>query len=624
MSAGTPLSYEQTDWNQEVRDNDQNASDDSRLTSLENKAIFNQVNVKDYGAVGDGVTDDTSAIQSALDEGTYIVFDKGTYLFTSFTLSSNTIIDGNGAILKSSGENVTSIFGTGKSNIIIKNLEIYGSATEVVSKTGYQYHGIYLYNSSNIKVENCVIHDMPSGGMLFVDCSDVSVNGNYLYNNLDMFDIAFGYGNTGNEISGFVCTNNICESPNRYGIHVQGIGENFLVEGNTVVDKGEYGIMLYRLGTGTLRKARVVNNYIEDVSHNTDESYYSGMGIYLQTVENVICSNNNVVDVLKNRPDTTTNRTLLPSAISISSCSMVTCVGNSVFGSGKDGIGITKTATDNDYPCVVSNNVIRNVGDCGIYAIDLNNTNITNNIILNSTTSPNGILVSSSSSKDSSNIIVSGNQLTNSTNGILITKGTGSLISNITVSQNIVQDIANSYINASSAKDLVISGNTCKAKTVAATSVTYVIQLSSCSNASVSNNICTGESSYQLARGIIVSNGVNVSVNNNVLDELADIAYSIYESGTNTQVSFYGNITDRQATPYFGDTLIAQTTNLAGSSQNNTRVIYRSSIPVSGDGYFGIGSICYNLAPTVGGNIGWSCVLAGTPGTWKTFGSISA
>jgi hypothetical protein len=41
-------------------------------------------------------------------------------------------------------------------------------------------------------------------------------------------------------------------------------------------------------------------------------------------------------------------------------------------------------------------------------------------------------------------------------------------------------------------------------------------------------------------------------------------------------------------------------------------------------GTYAVGDIIYNSAPVAGGFIGWVCTTAGTPGTWKTFGVISA
>jgi hypothetical protein len=37
-----------------------------------------------------------------------------------------------------------------------------------------------------------------------------------------------------------------------------------------------------------------------------------------------------------------------------------------------------------------------------------------------------------------------------------------------------------------------------------------------------------------------------------------------------------------------------------------------------------VGDIVYQATPVAGGNIGFVCVTAGTPGTWKTFGAIAA
>ena len=49
---------------------------------------------------------------------------------------------------------------------------------------------------------------------------------------------------------------------------------------------------------------------------------------------------------------------------------------------------------------------------------------------------------------------------------------------------------------------------------------------------------------------------------------------------------------------------------------------YAASIPTTGT--WARGDIVYNSAPTAGGTIGWVCVSAGSPGTWKAWGSIAA
>lgn len=47
-----------------------------------------------------------------------------------------------------------------------------------------------------------------------------------------------------------------------------------------------------------------------------------------------------------------------------------------------------------------------------------------------------------------------------------------------------------------------------------------------------------------------------------------------------------------------------------------------SAIPTTGT--WALGSILWNSAPTAGGYIGWVCITAGSPGTWKGFGLIQA
>ena len=92
------------------------------------------VNVKNYGAVGDGTTDDTTAIQAALNTGkdVYVprVSDPTTqyYKITSaLTMSSNQRLfgDGWGSLIRVSGSTVNAIEADTKNLALIDGLHIY-------------------------------------------------------------------------------------------------------------------------------------------------------------------------------------------------------------------------------------------------------------------------------------------------------------------------------------------------------------------------------------------------------------------------------------------------------------------------------------------------------------------
>lgn len=51
-------------------------------------------------------------------------------------------------------------------------------------------------------------------------------------------------------------------------------------------------------------------------------------------------------------------------------------------------------------------------------------------------------------------------------------------------------------------------------------------------------------------------------------------------------------------------------------------IIEMTAAPTTGT--WAKGDIVYNSNPTAGGKIGWVCITAGTPGTWKAFGTIDA
>jgi hypothetical protein len=68
-------------------------------TNVQSK-LRETVSVKDFGAVGDGVTNDTAAIQAAINAGNYVLFPTGTYnVSTQIALHSNSHIDLGGSTI---------------------------------------------------------------------------------------------------------------------------------------------------------------------------------------------------------------------------------------------------------------------------------------------------------------------------------------------------------------------------------------------------------------------------------------------------------------------------------------------------------------------------------------------
>jgi hypothetical protein len=67
-------------------------------TTVQSK-LRESVSVKDFGAVGDGVADDTAAIQAALAASTQVVFPAGTYLVSTVTITGGVLAFVSGAVL---------------------------------------------------------------------------------------------------------------------------------------------------------------------------------------------------------------------------------------------------------------------------------------------------------------------------------------------------------------------------------------------------------------------------------------------------------------------------------------------------------------------------------------------
>ena len=121
------------------------------------------VNVKDYGATGDGTTDDSASILAALNAcGSYgtVFFAAGTYVVGSqINIPQNNItIDGQGATLiaKASTNFEYMLLGTNLTNVVVKNLTIDANQTNRISGQNVRFMGAGFTSCTDSKFINCI------------------------------------------------------------------------------------------------------------------------------------------------------------------------------------------------------------------------------------------------------------------------------------------------------------------------------------------------------------------------------------------------------------------------------------------------------------------------------------
>lgn len=138
------------------------------------------VSVTAFGAVGDGVVDDTAAIQDALDFGGLLVFPPGTYRITAqVSGASNTTVFGYEAKLVLDGATLyDGLVWENKTNVRVFGLEIDGRKS--IKNAGVDVGaGLYLHQVSDAVISDCLIHDthehgIQLGGSFDLDTADSS------------------------------------------------------------------------------------------------------------------------------------------------------------------------------------------------------------------------------------------------------------------------------------------------------------------------------------------------------------------------------------------------------------------------------------------------------------------
>ncbi len=266
-------------------------------------------NVRDYGAKGDGVTDDTAAIQAAINAapngGSTIYFPTGIHISNNFQVESRNGLrfegEGFASVIKRPprGGNTRIATFTGGSNFIITNLAL--------DENGIQnYGGVNFYSVRNVTIENTRHFDSnpaplgPSNrtdrysyvfGQGGTPSEDITIRNNTIEDLQLEVDFARRVTISDNRLSRSCCTAGI----GGFTLRDSAVMEDYTIERNVVVDARPNGIGIAldldppSTNNCSIRRIRIANNTI--IRRTTN-----GYGVLVGTPNNSITTHGNVFE----------------------------------------------------------------------------------------------------------------------------------------------------------------------------------------------------------------------------------------------------------------------------------------------------------------------------------------
>jgi len=231
----------------------------SALTMQLNNELLGSINIKDYGAIGDGITDDTAAIQTALNslssDGGSLFIPTGVYMVSGLRLTRKTRAfihgEGYGSVLKlKDGSNTDLLFCTWCDRAIFRDFCLDGNRAH--NKAG---HCIVLTdNSAYACIEEMEIRSAAENGIYILGRFDPENPTNYLYVDEVHINQSFVYwcGKSGlcmDGTGGVMASNNEFEYNDDHGICTTYIGisgsNGHILTGNNILSNKKCGIHLY-------------------------------------------------------------------------------------------------------------------------------------------------------------------------------------------------------------------------------------------------------------------------------------------------------------------------------------------------------------------------------------------
>lgn len=554
------------------------------LTKVHNRMIQNAViNVKDYGATGDGVTNDLATIQLAVDamsNGDTIMFPGGSYSISDRinfgSLSTITVIGEKAKIIQTGLKKISMYF-SGASYIEVYGFHFYGkgsadhdgtntsaglngAALWFDTCTGLDVHDNFIenhagghirsrYDGSNSRfTNNRIVGIGTAGGIISgdnnvdvgIDIREASYPGgskNIVMSNNDISNTCFGMFVSAGD--GVVITNNtVRDIPGQHGIYNTRCS-NMVISNNTFDNIALIGMKAQQLnsGGGVYFNYAITGNVINNAETGIGFEHASGDPAVIYT-EGVTISGNTI-----------TNLTI-GYGITLDGVRQLNVVGNTIDRCGAQGIFVRQSGQVN-----VAQNFINLAGANGIWCFDL--------------------------------------------------------YDDCTVTDNIVRDAVQNY-DSGTATDgsLYYYIFADKSASAPADPKLFLRNNLMILDGSVPTLFASSGKCFRAITGVNVywQNNTNLTTKSWQIDS-TDIKHMDF--GHSPNVDFTSGGTADPTTPVYG---------------HGRRQLYGTQDPASASmtDTFGDGDICWNSTPTAGGTIGWVCTAAGIPGTWKTFGTITA
>lgn len=382
-------------------------TDWSKIDNAPEIAIGDYLSVKSpaINAKGDGITDDTAAIQSALNSSLNVYFPPGTYKITQELVGrDNQILFGNGynSIIRqyyfdaghdTSPNNLTF---RNKVNIEVKNLHFYGTGTvdHIVNPCC-----VMLDHCKKASVHHCFFTYPGQAAVEMTYSDDCFIHHNWIENgptprqSQSGGGIVIEYSGSRNKIHKNIITGVDA------GVIMQSIYDTDSIEDNEISDNTiynctRYGILLYRLTdkVGIIVRNKICGNTVHDIlgiggQPGNAAQLAFGAGIYIKSTSDTICHGNIVWGCNK----ITSYDLLAPAAIGALENTRIIISNNiipftswygiylqNIAGFTEEGVG-SGAAFEPAGGHLISGNLIGTCGKGGIRATGINDVDVVNN-----------------------------------------------------------------------------------------------------------------------------------------------------------------------------------------------------------------------------------------------------